>query len=137
MIIDFICQRLDHADKHTEKREDDEKTDEEILQDVLKPHVSTHATDEETKPDPCDDKEEEVEILSVNNDLELSGQSDFLGAGTNSGAQQNVIGKRQEDAYSELSGNRKQADPTQSSTKYRFGEKSYDGIGILKIRIPK
>lgn len=70
-----------------------------------------------------------VDILSVNADFPFKSHDEFLGACVDFGAQRTVIGKRQEYAYSALSGMDLPYKSRQNKKQYTFGDATYSQLG--------
>lgn len=130
VVLAHLCQQLDH-EIHDDDDHSDPINDAQIFMNVV-----AGATDTGAMPSTQDEEDDPIDIFSVNTVFQATVHHEFLGACIDSGAQRTVIGHKQAEAYTALTGIRKADKARGNMPKYKFGDTTHDGLGKMKVRIP-
>lgn len=93
---------------------------------------------DEDRPNENQDGEGEcsVEIFSVNTGFQNTKCGEFIGSCIDSGSHRTLIGHKQSEAYTSLTGIVQLDKVSERMPKYKFGELTHTGLGKIKVRIP-
>lgn len=136
LVLAQLCNQLDHAPSGMDDDSTSSGDDAEIFQSMVSNHGGDEANAGAAGQAANPRADEQIDIFSVNVHFGMGDGAQFLGACIDSGAQKTVIGQEQAKAYAEMAGTKKVEYHSCTGTKYKFGDKTYDGLGTVVIRIP-
>lgn len=129
VVLAYLCQQLDQDKSEYGSDTGEPSNDADIFQNIVEESTYSNTAGD-------NDDNHEVDIFAVNIDIPTNDRDEFLVAFIDSGAQRTVIGKRQPDKYDSLTKNGHVKRTHQCTTRFKFGNTTYDGLGKLNVRIP-